>query len=171
MSRPHVSGWRQRRGLGLVMINGWTWGGAAALVQALTDSRLNLPFVLLQDAAGAVRGGLALDQGASLLAADTAEYLARQNRLPVPELCPAAGALLVHPLRGGLFLAASALSALSKGGVAPLATGTSPAALSLVFTGADLPRAIELLSAAWDLSDEPLVEQVAVVQSASRRES
>lgn len=171
MSRPRVSGWRQRRGLGLVTINGWTWGGAAALAQAIAESRLNLALVLLSEAGGVLRGALALESGVCPQAAGAAEILARELRLPEPSLCPDAGVITAYPLGGGLLLPTRALAVLSKQGLAPLALGTSPAALSLAFTAADLGPAIEALGPAWGLTEPPPLEEVTVVQSAARRES
>ncbi|MCB2225058.1 MAG: hypothetical protein KQH53_00155 [Desulfarculaceae bacterium] len=171
MSRPRVSGWRQRRGLGLVTIDGWTWGGAAALAQTISESRLNLAMALLAEAGGVVRGALALEREVCPQAAGVAELVGRELRLPEPSLCPDAAVLTAYPLGGGLHLPALALAVLAGRGITPLALGTSPAALSLAFLTADLAPAIEALGPAWGLSGPPPLEQVAVVQSAARRES
>ena len=171
MRRPRIAGWRQRRDLGLLMRAGWTWGGVSLLVRALSDSQLNLPFVLLQEAGGAVEGGLGLERGESLRAAELARQMARERGWPAPVLNEPVAALILHPLAGGLALPAEAVAVLASKGLSPLALGTSPAALTLILADNDLPRAVRALRAPFDLPPEPQPEVVSVVQSRLRREA
>ncbi len=171
MKRPSLAGWRERRGLGLVTVDGWSWDGAAALVQALKQDRLNLPLVLLHQAGGTVAGGVALERAAAPQAAATARRLAREQGWPEPAWHVAVSALILYPLAGRLALPASALAVLAGAGLTPLAMATSPAALKLIMTDEDMPRATGALAAAWDLPPSPQSEALSVVQSESRRET
>lgn len=170
MRQPRIAGWRQRRDLGLLMFGGWTWGGVSPLVRALRDSRLNLPFVLLQEAGGAVEGGLGLERDDSLRAAELARRMARERGWPAPVLNEPAAALILYPLAGGLALPVEAVAVLAASGLSPLALGTSPAALTLILADDCLPRAVRALRAPFDLPSEPQPEVVSVVQSRLRQE-
>jgi hypothetical protein len=170
--RPgRIAGWRQRRDLGLLMLGGWAWGGVSPLVRALSESQLNLAFVLLHRAGGAVEGGLGLERGQSLRAAELARQMARERGWPAPVLKEPATALILYPLAGGLALLAEAVAVLAAKGLSPLALGTSPAALTLILADNDLPRAVEALRDSFELPPEPQPEVAGVVQSRLRREA
>jgi len=170
--RPRITGWKQRSGLGLVMLNGWSWAGVSSLSRDLAAARLNIPFLLLQEGEGRVQGGLALTRSDSRQAQDAARRLARDNGWPLPLLIEPVSALVLYPLGGALALPAEALAALAGTGVAPAAMGTSPAALTLILAEAGLPRAVRALRRSFGLppGDTPRQETVSVVQSQRRRE-
>jgi hypothetical protein len=170
--RPRITGWKQRRDLGLVVLNGWSWAGVSSLSRALAAARINIPFLLLQEAEGRVEGGLALARDESRQAKDAARRLALDKGWPPPLLIEPVSALVLYPLSGGLDLPAEALTTLAGAGLAPAAMGTSPAALTLILAEDDLPRAVRALGASFGLppGDLPRKETVSVVQSQRRRE-
>jgi hypothetical protein len=172
MTRPRISGWKHRRGLGLLLLRDWPWVGVTALAEALALACINLPFLLVQTGGNGAWGCLCLEQDQRHEAEDLGAAMARWWGWPAPEIVEPVAALTIYPLDGGLSLPAAGLACLAEAGLRPLAMGTSPAAMTVILPEAALASAVEAFGRRLALPADasPPEERVKVVQSPQQRE-
>lgn len=158
MSWPTISGLKLAPGLVLVTLEGLDQERFARLLAALAAECINLPFLSLQV--------LARPKGRACFC------LERRHARRVPELAPdlnpslrPVAALTLYPRSGGVELVAAVQAVLAGEGLAPLAVGTSHAAVVVLLDQDHCSRALAVLAEALKLPAHrsPATEVVKVV--------
>ncbi len=158
MSWPTISGLKLAPGLVLVTLEGLDQERFARLLSDLAAECINLPFLSLQL--------LARPRGRACLCME-ADHARRVPEL-APDLNPGlrpVAALTLYPRGGGVELLAAVQAVLAGQGLAPLAVGTSHAAVVVLLDQDQAPAALELLPRALKLPPHrsPPTEVIKVV--------